>query len=365
MQIKEIIAFLESKAPLQLQEHYDNCGLLTGSPNHVCTGVLVCLDVTENVILEAQNKGCNLIVAHHPLIFEGLKKITTNSETGRILIAAIKNEIAIYAIHTNLDNLVTGVNNYMARKIGLQHLSALTSPKGLLRKLITFVPSGHLQQVQKALFDSGAGNIGRYSECSFVSAGTGSFKPENGATPFSGTIGTRSEEPEEKLEVIFPHWLESGVIQALKKTHPYEEVAYDTITLDNDYQDVGSGLLGKLQQPLGEEVFLSHVKEQFNLKVIRHSPFLKKPIETVAICGGSGSFLIRHALAQKADAFITSDVKYHSFFETENRLLIADIGHWESEQFTIDLLFDWLTQKFPTFAVLKTEVVTNPVRYFL
>lgn len=365
MQINEITSFLESKAPLRLQEHYDNCGLLTGNPNQVCSGVLVCLDVTENVIFEAQHKGCNLIVAHHPLIFEGIKKITTSSETGRILIAAIKNNIAIYAIHTNLDNLVTGVNGYIARKIGLQHLSALNSPKGLLRKLITFVPSSHLKQVQNALFKNGAGQIGQYSECSFVSSGTGSFKPENGAKPFSGTIGIRSEEPEEKLEVVFPEWIEAGVVQALKRAHPYEEVAFDILTLENDYQHVGSGLMGNLQEPLSEEAFLFHIKEQFNLKVIRHSPFLKKPIETVAICGGSGSFLIRHALAKKADAFITSDVKYHSFFETENRLLIADIGHWESEQFTIDLLFDWLTQKFPTFAVLKTEVVTNPVHYFL
>jgi len=364
MHIGAIIKALEEWAPLPLQESYDNSGLLTGQPGTTCTGVLTALDCTEEVIEEAKRKGCNLVVAHHPVIFNGLKRLNGNTYVERAVIAAIKNDIALYALHTNLDNIQQGVNQAIANRLGLQDTRILAPKRGLLKKLYTFVPVLHAEKVKDALFQAGGGSIGHYSECSFSSAGTGTFLPGDGTNPFAGTPGTRHEEPEIKLEVVFPAWLEKQVVEALKAAHPYEEVALDIISLDNDYQLVGSGLWGLLPSPLPEKEFLQLLCRQFHVQVVRHTPLLHKPIRKVAVCGGAGSFLTKAALRSGADAFITADVKYHEFFDADGQLLLADIGHWESEQFTIDLIIDYLTQKFPTFAVLKTEVKTNPVAYF-
>lgn len=364
MQIGEIIKALEAWAPLPLQESYDNSGLLTGQPQTECTGVLISLDCTEEVIGEARRKGCNLVVAHHPIVFSGLKRLNGSSYVERAVIASIKQDVAIYALHTNLDNTIQGVNQAIAARLGLLDTAILAPKTGTLKKLYTFVPSNYAEQVKSALFQAGGGHIGNYSECSFSMTGTGSFRPEQGARPFSGEVGKRHEEEELKLELIFPSWLEKQVIHALKAAHPYEEVAYDIVSLDNEYQSVGSGLTGLLPAPLSETEFLQLLCTKFHLDVIRHTPLLHKPIQKVAVCGGAGSFLTKAAIRRGADAFITADVKYHEFFDADGQLVLADIGHWESEQFTIDLILDFLTQKFPTFAVLKTEVKTNPVAYF-
>jgi len=365
MKIQEIIAVLESAAPPALQEGYDNAGLLTGKADWDCSGIIITLDATEDVVLEAIAKKCNLIVAHHPIIFGGLKKINGKNYVERTVIAAIKNDIAIYAIHTNLDNVLHGVNAAIADKLGLVNRKVLQPKNAILKKLYTFVPVDHAEEVRSAIFAAGAGHISRYSECSFNTKGEGTFKPGEGTNPFAGNIGQRHTEEEIRMEMIYPAWLEKKILLAMMATHPYEEVAYDIIGLENQDPGTGSGLVGELVNPLLEEVFLQLLKAQFGLSVIRHTPLLGKPVKKVALCGGAGAFLVGAATAAGADFYITGDVKYHEFFDANGRLVIADIGHYESEQYTTDLLFDILTQKFPTFAVLKTGVKTNPVRYFL
>lgn len=364
MKIDAIIKYLESVAPPVLQEEYDNAGLLTGDPDWECTGVLCTLDSTESIIKEAIQKKCNLIVAHHPIIFRGLKKINGKNYVEKTIIAAIRNDIAIYAIHTNLDNVINGVNSSLASRIGLINCSVLTSKDSALMKLFTFVPLAYADKVRESIFDAGAGRIGNYSECSFGVDGTGTYKAGEGTDPFAGKIGLRHSESETKIEVVFPGHLEKDIIHALKSAHPYEEVAYDLIRLTNEHPGIGAGLIGHLPQPDNEIAFMSKLKEQFGLKVIRHSALRGKPIQKVALCGGAGSFLISKALALGADIFITADLKYHEFFDANDRLVICDIGHYESEQFTINLLAEILRQKFPTFAVLKPDTQTNPVYYY-
>ncbi|MEO6489518.1 MAG: Nif3-like dinuclear metal center hexameric protein [Ferruginibacter sp.] len=364
MTISKIIQVLETTAPLVLQEAYDNAGLITGDPATECTGIMTCLDATEEVVIEAISRNCNLVVAHHPIIFRGLKKITGKNYVERTIISAIKNDMAIYAIHTNLDNIIDGVNGRIADKIGLVNRNILVPKERLLQKLAVFVPVANKQGLLEALFAAGAGNIGHYSECSFSTAGTGSFKGDGSTDPFVGKPGERHYEKEEKVEVIFPVWLRTQIVHAMKNVHPYEEVAYDIYDLENQNQQTGSGICGELEEQMEEKRFLKLLKDKFKLSVIRHTALTGKIIKKVAICGGAGSFLTGAAIGAQADAYITSDVKYHEFFDADNKILLADIGHFESEQFTIDLLFDILRQNFPNFAVLKTGVQTNPVQYF-
>lgn len=364
MQINDIVKKLESVAPLFLQEDYDNAGLLTGNGAWECKGILVCLDITEAVVKEAIDKKCNLIIAHHPVIFRGLKKITGKNYVEKTVIAAIKNDIALYAIHTNLDNVLSGVNGKIADKIGLINRQILSPKNNLLQKLSVFVPIDHKQPLLEALFAAGGGNIGNYSECSFSLEGKGTFKAGDKATPFVGNKNERHTENEVKLEVIFPVWMQNEIVKAMKGVHPYEEVAYDIYSLANNWGNVGSGIIGELEEAVNEASMLQKLQSTFNIPVIKHTVFTGRPIKKVAICGGAGSFLTGAAIAAGADIYITSDIKYHEFFDAEERLLLADIGHYESEQFTIDLLFDILREKFPNFAVLKTGVNTNPVRYF-
>lgn len=364
MKIADIISFLESQAHPSLQEHYDNAGLITGNAGWDCSGVICSLDATEDVVKEAINKKCNLIVAHHPIIFGGLKKINGKNYVEKTIITAIKHDVAIYAIHTNLDNVVTGVNGRIAQMLGLKDVTVLSPKENTLKKLFTFAPIDKAEQVRNAIFAAGGGHIGNYSECSFNAEGTGTFKAGEGSDPHVGQIGKQHQEKEIKIEVIFPSFLESKIVAAMKGAHPYEEVAYDVVQLSNTYNATGSGVVGDLPAPEDQKDFLSRLKDIFKVPVVRHTSFLNMPIKRVAVCGGAGSFLISKALASGADIYVTADMKYHEFFDANNRMLIADIGHYESEQFTIDLLREILEQKFPTFAVLKTEVKTNPVNYF-
>ena len=364
MKIADIVSVLEQLAAPSLQESYDNAGLITGHPNMDCTGVLCTLDATEQVIEEARQLHCNMVVAHHPILFRPLKKITGKTYVERTIIKAIKHDVAIYAIHTNLDNVIEGVNDKIADKLNLVNRRVLSAKEKMLMKLYTFVPSAHAEKVRSAIFEAGAGQIGNYSECSFNTDGKGTFKAGENTDPYVGEKGKRHEEDEVKMEMILPAHIKQQVVNALIKSHPYEEVAYDVIALENEFDKTGSGLVGELQNEVGEEQFLFALKNAFNLHVIRHTPLLNKPVKTIALCGGAGSFLIDKACAAGANFYVTADVKYHEFFDADNRMVIADIGHWESEQFTIDLLHDFLQAKFPTFAVLKTGIKTNPVHYF-
>ncbi len=364
MKINEIINFLESLAHPSLQESYDNAGLITGSMDWDCSGIICSLDATEEVIEEAIAKKCNLIVAHHPIIFGGLKKINGKNYVEKAVITAIKNDIAIYAIHTNLDNVVDGVNGRIASMLGLQNISVLSSKSDTLKKLVTFAPVDKAEQVRNAIFAAGGGHIGNYSECSFNTEGVGTFKAGSGTNPYVGEKGKQHQENEIRIEVIFPAFIEKSILNAMKAAHSYEEVAYDIVPLSNIHSGIGSGMVGELENAVDETEFLSRIKDVFHLSVIRHTVLLNKRIKKVAVCGGAGSFLISKALAAGADTYVTADLKYHEFFDANGRMLIADIGHYESEQFTIDLLKEILEQKFPTFAVLKTGVRTNPVYYF-
>ena len=364
MTIQDITSLLESIAPLSFQEDYDNAGLITGDKKSKCTGVLVCLDTTEDIIDEAIANKCNMVVAHHPIIFSGLRQLTGKNYVERIVIKAIRNDIAIYAIHTNLDNIKSGVNNKIAEKLFLTNLQVLR-PKGtLLKKMVTYAPIDKAEEIRQTLFHAGAGEIGNYSECSFNLEGTGTFKANAAADPFVEEVGKRHEEKEVRIEVIFQAYLQVKITEALIAAHPYEEVAYDIYSLSNYFQDVGSGLVGSLPHAVSAEELLTQLSGKFNVRMLRHTRFSGKSVSKIALCGGAGIFLLKDAIARGADAFITSDVKYHEFFDADGQILLVDMGHFESEQFTIELLFEILSSKFPNFAILKTGIITNPVHYF-
>jgi dinuclear metal center YbgI/SA1388 family protein len=365
MKIQDITNFLESIAPRELQEKYDNAGLLTGAGEWECTGIITALDATVEVVNEAIERKANLVVAHHPIIFGGLKRLDERNYVGKALIKAIKSDIAIYAVHTNLDNVLQGVNGKMADRLGLKNRQILQPKKGALKKLVTYVSVDKAEALRSALFEAGGGKVGNYSECSFSIDGGGSFKAGEGTNPFVGLPGKRHIEAETRIELVFPSWLESTIYSALIRAHPYEEVAYNFVSLDNVHQEIGSGLVGELPQPLTEMGVLELLKAAFGLKIIRHSPFTGRFVKKLALCGGAGSFLINTAIASGAEFFVTGDLKYHEYFDANGSLVIADIGHYESEQFTIELLFEVLSKKFANFAVQKTGVNTNPVQYFV
>ncbi|MBO9619496.1 MAG: Nif3-like dinuclear metal center hexameric protein [Niabella sp.] len=363
MTIGSVVQVLESFAPPALQENYDNAGLLTGHPALACTGILCCLDATEAVLDEAIAKQCNLVVAHHPIIFSGLKKINGSNYIERVVIKAIKHDVALYAIHTNLDNVIEGVNAQIAAKLGLVNLKILAPKEGLLEKLFFFVPAEAADEVLNALFAAGGGAIGNYTECSFRVSGKGTFLPGAKANPYSGSIGTRHEGEELKIELLYPAHLRTKMVAVLKQNHPYEEVAYELIAVKNPHQEIGAGISGELPEAMDAIDFLEKLKTSFGLSVVKHTALLGKKIKKVSVCGGAGSFLIKNAINSGSDIYITSDIKYHEFFDADGQIIIADIGHYESEQFTIDLLYGILREKFLNFAVLKTTVNTNPVKY--
>lgn len=362
--LKELTNYLEQWAPLSYQESYDNSGLIYGDSNMEIKGVLISLDCVEKTIDEAIEKKCNVIIAHHPIVFKGLKKLTGKNYIERTVIKAIQNNIAIYAIHTNLDSIKTGVNKMFADRIGLIQTQILKPKSQTLKQLTTYVPKSHINEVRDALFNAGLGKIGDYEECAFISEGTGSFKAINNAQPFVGEIGNRHYENESKLELVFPEHLQNKAISTLKKVHPYEEVAFQIYQLENSNENIGSGMFGELKHEVPVIEFLKHLKSTFNVGCIKHTKLTKQFIKTVAICGGSGSFLLGNAKAKNADIFITGDFKYHEFFDAEDQIIIADIGHYESEYLTIELIDEKLREKNCNFAVYRSELNTNPVNYF-
>ena len=362
--LSSIIQQLEILAPPAYQESYDNCGLITGSPDMEINGAIICLDSTEAVIDEAIRSGCNLVIAHHPIVFSGIKKLNGKNYVERTLIRAIKNDVAIYAIHTNLDNVQDGVNKAICDKLEMVNTRILAPKNNILKKLVTFGPASHAEKIKTALFEAGAGSIGNYDECSFEISGMGTFRGNEESNPYAGQKGVRSSEQEKRIEVIFEGFLLSNVLYALRSAHPYEEIAYDIYNLDNQYNNIGSGMIGDLQAPLTKVEFLKLLKLRMNAGSIRYTEMKKTTIEKVAVCGGSGSFLLPNAISAGADAFVTADFKYHQFFDGEEKIMIADIGHYESEQFTKEIIYHFLNGKFTTFALRLSELTTNPVNYF-
>ena len=363
MIVSEITSYLNSRVPLPLQESYDNCGLLIGNPDDEITGVLICLDVTEEVLNEAAVKRCNLVISHHPLIFSGIKSLTGRTDTERLVIRAIKENIAVFALHTNLDNHHQGVNNFLCSKLGIMNPEILRPIPDTLRKLVTFCPPSHAGQVCDAIFKAGAGQIGNYDCCSYSTAGEGTFRAQAGANPFVGEPGKLHTEAELRIETIFPAFIENEVIKALKQAHPYEEVAYDIYPLTNTNHGIGAGMIGTLAQEVDAEEFLLSVKEILQIGCIRHTNLKNKKIQKIAVCGGSGSFLIKDAINCNADIYMTGDIKYHDFFIPGKNMILADIGHYESEQFTKELIYTLLKKKFTTFALFISGTNTNPVNY--
>lgn len=364
MTVKEVTAILEEFAPLTYAEDFDNVGLLIGDASSNLTGILVTLDTLENVVDEAIEKQCNLIVSFHPIIFGGLKKITGKNYVERVVLKAIKNDISIYAIHTALDNAPNGVNAKICEVLGLKNTKVLIPQKNTLKKLTTYVPKESFENLKNKLFQVGAGEIGNYSNCSFSIQGAGTFKANNQANPVKGSIGETHTEPEFLLSCVFGKEHEQNIIRVLLENHPYEEVAYEVLTLDNTNLHIGMGMVGELDNEQSETDFLREVKKKMKTPVVRHSNFVRKPVKKVAVLGGSGAFAIGAAKSAGADVFITADVKYHQFYEGENQMVIADIGHFETEQFTKNLLVDYLTKKIPNFAIHLSESITNPINYF-
>lgn len=363
MQIKDVTNYIEQLAPLSYAEDFDNVGLLIGNYTTEVTGVLVTLDTLEETVDEAIANNCNLIVSFHPIVFSGLKKINGNNYVERVVLKAIQNNIAIYATHTALDNVNNGVSAKMGEVLGLENMKTLIPKKGIIKKLTTYVPFAEANNLREKLFEAGAGNIGNYDNCSFNVEGKGSYRGNENSNPTVGEKGKLMFEEETCITVTFDSYLEGKILSALFKNHPYEEVAYEVITLDNQNQNVGMGMIGELPSAMNEKDFLLFVKETFKTGCVRHSELLDKPIKKVAVLGGSGSFAIKNAIQAGADAYISADFKYHEFFKAEKRILLADVGHYESEQFTKNLLVDYLSKKFSTFAIILSEKSTNPIHY--
>jgi dinuclear metal center YbgI/SA1388 family protein len=363
MKIKDILFVLEEMAPLSYAEDFDNVGLLVGNENNEATGVLVCHDALESVIDEAIIKNCNLVVCFHPIIFSGLKKITGKNYVERVVMKCIKHDIAIYAVHTALDNHPYGVNAIFCKALGLENNKILIPKQNFIQKLVTYTIPENLEILRNALFDSGAGNIGNYEHCSFISQGKGTYMGNQNSNPVIGERFEFIENHEIKIEVVFEKHLQSKILKALFKNHVYEEVAYEIYNLQNTHQNIGLGMIGEFREAMNQEDFLKFVKEKMECGGIRHSQFLNKPIKKVAVLGGSGSFAIKNAIQAGADAFLTADLKYHQFYESENQFLLVDIGHFESERYIKNYIVEFLTKKILNFAIVLSEENTNPVKY--
>ncbi|HKL90209.1 MAG TPA: Nif3-like dinuclear metal center hexameric protein [Allomuricauda sp.] len=363
MTVNEIAKVLEELAPLAHAEDFDNVGLLVGDPHMKVEGVLVTLDTLENVVDEAIEKKCNLIVSFHPIIFKGLKRLTGSTYVERVVLKAIVNNIAIYSMHTALDNSKMGVNAKICEVLGLKNPEILIPRAKSIKKLIAYAPTADAENIKLALFQAGAGEIGKYSNCSYSLEGIGSFKAGGNANPTVGKIGEVHFEKEAQINVIYSFEKEKAILSALFDAHPYEEVAYEILTLENSNQDLGMGMIGNLDVEMGEKEFLLLVKQRMNASVVRHSQLLDKKVKKVAVLGGSGAFAIGAAKRAGADIYVSADLKYHDFYQAENQLVVADIGHFETEQFTKDLLVDYLTKKIPNFAVSLSESITNPIKY--
>ncbi len=363
MKVKDILKEIEKYAPLPLQEGFDNAGLQVGDSDQLATGALICLDVTEAVIEEAIDKECNLIISHHPLAFKPFKSLTGRNYVERCMMKACKHDIVVYSAHTNLDNVAGGVNYRIAELIGLHNIRILSPQKNTLLKLVTFVPEAYAETVRNVLFNAGAGHIGNYDSCSFNLKGEGTFRANEKSKPFVGEIGHLHTENEERIETIIPAYRKSTVTRALLSVHPYEEPVLDFYPLDNTWNMAGSGIVGELPDSEDEYNFLLRIKDIFNVDCIKHSAFTGKLIREVAVCGGGGAFLIPEAIAFGADVFITGEAKYNDFYDVEDKILLAVIGHYESEVCTKDIFYNILSKKFPTFALHFSNVNSNPVKY--
>ena len=363
MKIQELVSYLDNLIPAGLQEDYDNAGFLLGNVQDEISGVLISIDLTPEVVEEAVKKHCNLIVTHHPFIFSGIKRITPSNTSGKMIFRLIEQHISVYSAHTNLDNLCCGVNHMLARHLGLENCMILSPMNNMLKKIEIYCPESHCEQLKAELFAAGAGRLGKYEKCAYTQTVEEEFNACEGATPFIGKIGEKHQGKENRISLIYLSIYEDKILEALKKAHPYEEPAYSLIPLDNPVKHFGAGMIGELPEALPVKDFLQQVKQSLGLPVIRHSALCRDKVRKIAICGGAGSFLIGKAKQYNADIFLTGDLKYHDFQKAENSLIIADIGHYESEQFAKDFFYDEISKKFSIFAVWISEEKSNFVNY--
>ncbi len=363
MIVQDVLNHLHDLAPLAYAEDFDNVGLLVGDKNQSVSGILVTLDTLEAVVDEAIDQNCNLIVSFHPIIFKGLKKLTGKTYVERVVIKAIQHKIAIFSIHTALDNALEGVNDIISNQLGLKNKRILIPQSGTIKKLQTYVPKANAEALRRALFKVGAGRIGNYESCSFNVNGESTFMGNENSNPVVGEKGQSHTELETAISVTFQKHLEQKILKTLFDAHPYEEVAYEISTLENTNQHIGLGMIGDLEPEMTAENCLLFIKNKMNTECVRHSKLKDKPVKRIAVLGGSGSFAISAAKAAGADILVTADLKYHDFFTAENDIILADIGHYESEQFTKTFLVDYLSKKITNFAVILSKTNTNPIKY--
>ena len=362
--ISEVIACIEQMAPLAYQESWDNSGVQVGDVSQGVKAVLLCVDITEATLDEAIEKGANLIISHHPLIFKGIKKLTGRNYIERVIIKAIQHNIVLYSAHTNMDKCMGGVNFRIAQKLGLKNMRVLAPEGNYLYKIVTYVPQSHIEQVRQAMWSAGAGTIGNYDCCSYSSEGNGTFRAQVGCNPFVGEIDKLHTEPELRLEMVVPKDKSGRVVAAIHTAHPYEEPVIDILPLANDYEQLGLGCIGELERPITETAMLNYIKDKLNVQYIRHTQTSDRLVERVALCGGSGAEFISQAIREKAGIYITADVKYHDFFNTENQIVIADIGHFESEQCIKEIFYEQLSKNFINFAILMADSDKSPTENY-
>ena len=365
MTIKDVTTFLEQKFPLYLQEDFDNCGVQCGDVRQEISGAMVCFEMSEQVIDEAIDKGCNLVISHHPLMLKrGICKIVPTDRVGAMICKALAHNMVLYSMHTNIDSGEGGGNDAFAEKLRLRNVKVLEPHKGMYRKLVVFVPKENAETLKSALFAVGCGVQGNYDSCGYTLHGQGQFRPLEGANPHIGEENHLEHVDEERVEMIYPTGLQRAVVQAIYDNHPYEEPAFDLLPLENESRTIGLGRIGELPKELPVSDFLGYLKDNLGFIHCRYCGDETKMIRKVAVCGGGGSSFIDLAIASGADAYVSGDFKYHDFFKSYQKTLLVDIGHYEGEFFIKNIIFNLLNEKFSTFATLISKMESLEVKFF-
>jgi len=367
MRVRDIQQILESWAPKEIAWERDNIGLQAGDPAAVVRGILVALDVTEEVIAEAVRRKANLLVSHHPLLFRPLSAVTMQSARGRCIRALMQSGINLYSAHTNLDFTRGGTSFALAQALGLTDVEFLRMPYEVQRKVVTFVPPAEAERVARAMADAGAGIIGNYDSCSFAGPGTGTFRGNERSRPAIGKRGVLEHASETRLEMMVPRWRLGDVIGAMHRAHPYEEVAYDVYPLENRSREHGMGIIGNARRPVTLRVFLNDLKRRLGVPALRCTGDMRRTVRRVAACGGSGTELMDEAARRGADVFVTADVRYHSFHDVEASMALVDAGHFETELPVVRAVVEHLRAacraRHATVPIHAARTSTNPIVY--
>ncbi|HUN66397.1 MAG TPA: Nif3-like dinuclear metal center hexameric protein [Bacteroidota bacterium] len=357
MVLRDIDRLLEEWAPKALAWEGDNVGIQIGNPSGKIRTILLALDLTDEVVREAVRRRADLVMTHHPLLFRPPRALRTDDRTGRLALALARNNIALHALHTNLDFAPGGVSHALAKELGLDRIATLQPLTGQFQKIVVFVPLSHSDAVMEAMAGEGAGRIGNYDRCSFRTAGSGTFRPLSGARPYTGSAGVLEQVGEERIEMIVPRWKSGRVIEAMRRVHPYEEVAFDLFDLATEVTGYGAGAVGSLPRAMTLRGFLAHVRRRLGTPHLRYAGRPERPVRTVAVCGGSGGEYLPAALRAGADAFVTADLRYHTFQGCDGALALIDAGHYETEVVVLRHLRAYLKS--------RPEIRTGGVKVFV